>query len=74
MAKVNIKSEIITPFGGIFHVRELFSRFVGLVIDKVLGIRCMSYGYQSARLWIYQELLHTDYIIATIWLLCLKAL
>ena len=24
MAKVNIKSEKITPFGGIFHVRELF--------------------------------------------------
>ena len=25
MAKVSIKSERITPFGGIFHVRELFS-------------------------------------------------
>ena len=24
MAKVSIKSEKITPFGGIFHVRELF--------------------------------------------------
>ena len=24
MAKVQIKSEKITPFGGIFHVRELF--------------------------------------------------
>ena len=30
----------------IFHVRELFSRFVGPVIDKVLGLRCASYGYQ----------------------------
>ena len=39
MAKVIIKSEKITPFGGIFHVRELFSRFVGPVIDKVLGLR-----------------------------------
>ena len=39
MAKVIIKSEKITPFGGIFHVRELFSRYVGPVIDKVLGIR-----------------------------------
>ena len=38
MAKVQIKSEKITPFGGIFHVRELFSRFVGPVIDKVLRI------------------------------------
>ena len=28
MAKVSIKSEKITPSGGIFHVRELFSRKV----------------------------------------------
>jgi hypothetical protein len=28
MAKIHIKSEKLTPFGGIFHVRELFSRFV----------------------------------------------
>ena len=46
MANLSIKSEIITPFGGIFHVREHFSRFVGLVIDKVLGLRCTSFGYQ----------------------------
>ena len=37
MAKVSIKSEKITPFAGIFHVREHFSHFVGPVIDKVLG-------------------------------------
>ena len=36
LAKVQIKSEKITPFEGIFHVRELFSRFVGPVIDKFL--------------------------------------
>ena len=45
MAKIQIKSEKVTPFGGIFHVRELFSRYVGPVIDKVLGLRCASYGY-----------------------------
>jgi len=39
MAKVSIKSEKVTPFGGIFYVRELFSRYVGPVIDKVLGLR-----------------------------------
>ena len=50
MAKVNIKSEKITPFGGIFHVRELFSRYVGLVIDNVLGLRCTSYGYQYSEI------------------------
>ena len=46
VAKVQMKSEKITPFGGIFHVRELFSRFVAPIIDKVLGIRCTSFGYQ----------------------------
>ena len=50
MAKVSIKSEKITPFGGIFHVREQFSRFVGPVIDKVLGLRCTSYGYQYSEI------------------------
>ena len=39
MAKVSIKSEKITPSGGIFHVSEQFSRFVGPVIDKVLRLR-----------------------------------
>jgi hypothetical protein len=33
VAKVSIKSEKITPFGGLFHVRELFFRYVGPVID-----------------------------------------
>ena len=46
VAKVRIKSEKITPFGGIFHVKEHFSRFVGPVIDKVLGLRCTSFGYR----------------------------
>ena len=50
MAKVQIKSEKITPFGGIFHVREQFSRFVGPVIDKVLGLRCTSFGYQYSEI------------------------
>ena len=50
VAKVQIKSEKITPFGGIFHVRELFSRYVGPVIDEVLGLRCTSYGYQYSEI------------------------
>ena len=50
MAKVSIKSEKITPCGGLFHVRELFSRYVGPVIDKVLGLRCASYGYQYSEI------------------------
>ena len=50
MAKVSIKSEKITPFGGIFHVRELFSRYMAPIIDKVLGFRCTSYGYQYSEI------------------------
>ena len=50
MAKISIKSEKITPSGGIFHVREHFSRFVGPVIDKVLGLRCTSIGYQYSEI------------------------
>ena len=46
MAKVSIKSEKVTPLGGIFHVRELFSRYMAPIIDKVLGLRCASYGYE----------------------------
>ena len=36
MAKVQIKSEKVTPFGGIFHVRELFSRYMAPIIDTFL--------------------------------------
>ena len=50
VAKVRIKSEKITPFGGIFHVKEHFSRFVGPVIDKVQGLRCTSFGYQYSEI------------------------
>ena len=66
MAKVQIKSEKITPFGVIFHVREQFSRFVGPVIDNVLGLRCTSYGYQSARLLVRWQvsILSTGQLVA----------
>ena len=50
MTKISIKSEKLTPFGGIFHVRELFSRYVGSVIDKELGLRCPSFRYQYSEI------------------------
>ena len=31
-------------------MRDQFSRFVGPVIDKVLGLRCTSYGYQYSEI------------------------
>jgi hypothetical protein len=57
MAKVQIKTEKITTFGGIFHVRELFPRHVGHVIDKVLGLRCTLYGL---RVQVYQRACQVD--------------
>ena len=65
MAKISIKSEKITPFGGIFNVREQFSRFVGPVIDKVLCLRCTSFGYQSARLLVLCQV--STSVAATVW-------
>ena len=67
MAMVSMKSEKITPFGGIFHVRDHFSRFVGPVIDKVLGHRCKSFGYQSARLWVLCQV--STSVAATVWMM-----
>ena len=45
-AKVQIKSEKITPFWRNISCERAFSRFVAPIIDKVLGIRCTSFGYQ----------------------------
>ena len=44
MAKVKIKSEKITPFGGIFFVMEQFDSTLSSVIDSTLGLRCKSFG------------------------------
>ena len=51
MAKVNIKFEKITPFGGFFHVRRLFSRYIGPVFDNALGLHCTSFGYQYSEIF-----------------------
>ena len=52
MAKVQIKSEKITPFGGIFHVRELFPVWRGQLSTKfwVFGVRHTAIS--TARLWV----------------------
>ena len=39
MANISIKSQKITPFGGIFHVMEKFDRYIGPVVDGELGLR-----------------------------------
>ena len=45
MAKVQIKSEKLTPFGGIFRVMDLFDRHLSHIIDGTLGKRSVSIGY-----------------------------
>ena len=51
MAKVQIKSERLTPFGGIFMVKEQFDSMLSSVIDSTLGRRCSSIiGYQYSEI------------------------
>ena len=39
-----------TLLGGKFHVSKQFSRFAGLAIDKVQGLRCTHTANRTARL------------------------
>ncbi len=39
MAKVQIKSEKLTPFGGIFAIMEQFDALLSQTIDSTLGLR-----------------------------------
>ena len=50
MAKVAIKSEKLTPFGGIFSIMEQFDSRFSSVIDSTLGLRCKQYGYQYSEI------------------------
>lgn len=46
MAKVSIKSDMITPFCGIFFIMKLFECLLSPVIDYTFGLRSKFYGYQ----------------------------
>ena len=50
MVKVAIKSEELTPFGGIFSIMEQFDSKLSSVIDSTLGMRCKLYGYQYSEI------------------------
>ena len=52
MVKVAIKSEKLSPFGGIVSIMEPFDSTLSSVIDSTLGMRCRLYGYQ------YSEIIH----------------
>ena len=40
MAKVQIKSEKVTPFRGVFPIMEQFEALLAQTIDFTLGLRC----------------------------------
>ena len=42
MARIQIKSEKLIPFGGIFSIMEQFDSILSTVIDSTLGLRCRS--------------------------------
>ena len=50
MAKEQIKSEKLTPFGGIFSIMEQFDSTLSSVIDSTLGLRCKSFGYRYSEI------------------------
>ncbi len=45
-----IKSERLTPFGGLFSIMEQFDSTLSSVIDSTLGLRCRSFGYQYSEI------------------------
>ena len=50
MAKVQIKSEKLTPFGGIFSIMEQFDALLAQTIESSLGLRCTMFGYQYSEI------------------------
>ena len=50
MTKIQIKSEKLTPFGGLFSIMEQFDSTLSSVIDSTLGQRSKSFGYQYSEI------------------------
>lgn len=50
MVKVQIKSEKLTSFGGIFPIMEKFDRMLSCTIDSTLGLRSKVYGCQYSEI------------------------
>ena len=51
MAKIQIKSEKLTPFGGIFAIMEQFYALLSKTIDSTLGLRSKVCGYQYSEIF-----------------------
>ena len=52
MAKIQIKSEKLTPFGGFFSIIEQFDALLAQTIDSTLGLRCTLFGYQYSGFYV----------------------
>ena len=50
MVKIQIKSEKLTSFDGIFPIMEKFDRMLSRTIDSTLGLRSKVYGYQYSEI------------------------
>ena len=62
MAKIQIKSEKLTLFGGFFSITELLNALLAQTIDSTLGLRCTMFGYQYSEILcsLINALLATD--------------
>ena len=69
MAKVQIKSEKLTPFGGFFSIMEQFDALLAQTIDSSLGLRCTMFGYQYSEILrsLMRSLLSNSLPIILIW-------
>ena len=50
MAKIQIKSEKLTPFLVFFSIMEQFDALLAQTIDSSLGLRCTMFGYQYSEI------------------------
>ena len=50
MAKIQIESEKLTPFGGSVSIMEQFDARLAQTIDSTLGGRCTMFGYQYSEI------------------------
>lgn len=51
MAKIQIKSEKVTPFGGIFAIMEQFDALLSKTNRLTLGLRSKVCGYQYSEIF-----------------------
>ena len=66
-AKVQIKSEKLTPFWGIFSIMEQFYALLAQTIDSSLGLRCTMFGYQYSEILDHAFLVKPAYYLKSLY-------